>query len=537
MRPFFVANSTRGIAVIVSLHGSSTPIGTTNASVAAGSSLCKAVTGGRQCTISAGAPPGSDDFTIKTYDAQPSGSGFSGAKQLAVGMSTKSIGAGKKNSLNVTVGGVVARGTMVLATSSLPVIESGSQTVTMGALDADGNTIVNDGWYDAAGKAVTMALAPTHANLFHFSPATVSFASPKSTMTYNAGVTTPTQVQNGFSELVWASPSNGTPHGIATLTLTKPAIVEFPLNNGNSLPEGIAVGPDNAIWFAENGDSGNAIGRIVTSAAANSNPTDYSSGMTASAGPTGLAVAPDDGKIWFTEFNLGKIASIDPSSHAIHEYATAGGSMSAPAGITAGPDGKMWFTESYGSVSKIGRFNATAVDSGYVSSIVDFDVKAGTSGPYWIAAGPDNQLWFTEGNDYIGTITTNGTSPNAYALAGNSILNGQITTGPDGALWFTEQNPNAGYSIGRSTTGGSITLPHTFSNKFTEPTGIVTGPDGDLWFAEYCNDAIGRFDPTNKTLVEFTLPHTTSYPWGIVKGPDGALWFTESFGNRIGKLK
>ncbi|HZZ00578.1 MAG TPA: hypothetical protein VFE36_13500 [Candidatus Baltobacteraceae bacterium] len=537
MRPYFVANSTRGIAVVVYVHGGSTPVSTTNAGVAAGSSLCKAVTGGRQCTISVSAPTGSDDFVIKTYDTVPSSGGFSGAKQLAVGSATKTIAAGKANSLNVTVGGVVAKAAVHLSWPVNPVIDKDTQTVTVSALDADGNTIINDGWYSDSGSAVTMALSASNGStgMFAFAPASVGFASPTSKLTFDSTKITSTQAQNGFTSTIAATPSDGGTVGSAIFTLSKPAFKEWTITTATSYPEGIVVGPDNAIWFAEN--IGNAIGRITTNAAAGTHPAEYSSGMTASAGPVALAVAPDDHKIWFTENEIGNVASIDPSTHAITEYGTPSGSGDLTYGITAGSDGNMWFTEECTLHSNIGKFNANAEDGG-VGVIHEYATNASMSGPAWIAAGPDNKLWFTEtAVDKIGTITTAGTGANDFALASNSVGDGRITSGPDGALWFSEENPNSGHSIQRITTGGSITSEHSFSNTFTSAMGIVTGPDGALWFVENGNNAIGRIDPTTKTVFEFSLPNASSNPWGIVKGPDGALWFTECLGDRIGKLQ
>lgn len=537
MRPFFVANSTRGVAVIVSAHGSTTPLSTTNASVAASSPLCKSVTGGRECTIGAGAPPGDDDFTIKTYDAAPAKDGFSGAKQLAYGLATKTIAGGKANSLKVTVGGVVAKSSVHLAWPVNPAIDPDTQTVTVSALDADGNTIVNDGWYSATGATVKMAMSASNgaSGMFVFSATTVTFASPTTKLTYASSKATPAQVQSGFTSSVSAKPDNGATAGAATFTLSKPKLTEFPLSTGTAYPEGLAVGPDNAIWFVEN--IGNAIGRITTNAAAGTHPSEYSSGMHGSASPVAIALAPDDHKLWFTEFSNNKVASIDPTSHAIHEY---GSGLQQPYGITAGSDGNMWFTENCATHSYIGKFNANALD-GNVGTISENATASSDASPSWIASGSDGHLWFTEpGVDAIGTMPTSGSSPTEFSLTSNSIGEGQITSGPDNALWFAEENPNAGHAIGRVTTSGSVTLPYQFStaDKFTSPYGIATGPDGALWFTENGANKIGRIDAATHVLIEFALPESgNAAPWGIVKGPDGALWFTECAGNNIGRLQ
>src|SRR5438093_608793 len=61
---------------------------------------------------------------------------------------------------------------------------------------------------------------------------------------------------------------------------------------------------------------------------------------------------------------------------------------SYPIGITAGPDGNLWFTEFF--ASEIGR-----VTTG--GAITEFPVPTPNSGPNDISAGPDGNVWFTEG--------------------------------------------------------------------------------------------------------------------------------------------
>src|SRR5262249_24995658 len=65
-----------------------------------------------------------------------------------------------------------------------------------------------------------------------------------------------------------------------------------------------------------------------------------------------------------------------------------------PIGITAGPDGNLWFTE---SVGKIGRITPAG-------TITEFPIPTAGSAPYRITAGPDGNLWFTELSGFSGKI-------------------------------------------------------------------------------------------------------------------------------------
>src|SRR6266550_4345092 len=62
---------------------------------------------------------------------------------------------------------------------------------------------------------------------------------------------------------------------------------------------------------------------------------------TANSGPGDVAIAAD-GSAWFVEYSAsGSIGKVTPSG-TVTEYALPSGSY--PHGITAGPDGNMWFT-------------------------------------------------------------------------------------------------------------------------------------------------------------------------------------------------
>src|SRR6266567_437546 len=105
-----------------------------------------------------------------------------------------------------------------------------------------------------------------------------------------------------------------------------------------------------------------------------------------------------------------------------------------------------------------------------------------------------------------------------------------ITAGPDGNLWFTEGKGN---KIGRISPSGTITeFPVPTAGSY--PIGITAGPGGNLWFTERDGNKIGRISPGG-TITEFPVP-AKSRPEGIAAGPDGNLWFTERDGNKIGRI-
>jgi virginiamycin B lyase len=128
--------------------------------------------------------------------------------------------------------------------------------------------------------------------------------------------------------------------------------------------------------------------------------------------------------------------------------------------------------------------------------------------PGGITAGPDGALWFTNG-DSIGRMTTTGRFT-AYYSSGISSPVG-ITAGPDGALWFNNADTNNAPvgAVGRITTAGKVTS-YTAAGIDT-PVGITAGPDGALWFADKANNSIGRIT-TAVTPVDQKLSRRPQAP-------------------------
>jgi virginiamycin B lyase len=242
--------------------------------------------------------------------------------------------------------------------------------------------------------------------------------------------------------------------------------------------------------------------------------------------PHGITAGPD-GNVWFAvidpqQFN-GTIGRITPGGF-VTEFPQL---YPAPTFIVTGPDGNLWFTQDDGC------------DNGFASigRITPSDVVTEFPQPFCrslgdIAVGSDGNLWFTWKSldppfpAGISRMTLAGVVTE-FPVPG---VAGGIAAGPDGAIWFTEPTPDR---IGRITTQGVISefaLPAGGA-----PAGIVTGLDGNLWFTEASGNKIGRITPLG-TVTEFPVPTTGSHPLYITSDPDGNLWFTESVGNKIGRI-
>ncbi|MEU0968947.1 hypothetical protein ABZ357_27315 [Streptomyces sp. NPDC005917] len=80
-------------------------------------------------------------------------------------------------------------------------------------------------------------------------------------------------------------------------------VTEYPITTtADSLPAGIAAGPDGAVWFIQSGAA--RIGRIAADGTVTDHPTP-------SPGSAPFAIAPGpDHALWFTEQSAGRIGRI-----------------------------------------------------------------------------------------------------------------------------------------------------------------------------------------------------------------------------------
>jgi virginiamycin B lyase len=235
----------------------------------------------------------------------------------------------------------------------------------------------------------------------------------------------------------------------------------------------------------------------------------------------GITAGPD-GAIWFTDSGNGVVGRITTHGKITLQTAVSAGVSN---GITTGPDGALWFT-SGGNPAHIGRIT-TAGD------LTLFDDPGG-SYPHGITNGPDGALWFAESNGSVGRITTSGDVKHFQVAPADATLQG-IAAGPDGALWVTQNVihfSQLSNQVIRVTTRGK-------KKSYTVGLGpdfICLGSDGAMWFTEEGSQAIGRLT-TGGAYTDFSLNDRYAVPTGITAGPDGALWFADDGGpTAIGRM-
>ncbi len=229
--------------------------------------------------------------------------------------------------------------------------------------------------------------------------------------------------------------------------------------------------------------------------------------------PHGITAGPD-GNLWFAEGGTNKIGKLTRTG-ILKEYSS---NAIEPEDITTGPDGNLWFTSTVGG--KISKMTPSGTVTGAFTLY--------PADPREITSGPDGKLWFVEpARDKVGKLSTSGV-PTEYSLPSGSQPT-DITAGPDGNLWYTESGSS---KIGKITTSGTIINEYSLPEK-SEPEGITAGPEGNMWFV--ASKKIGKIT-TSGTINEYPLPSGVKAGEPMVAGSDGNLWFLEYAGSKIDKI-
>jgi virginiamycin B lyase len=263
---------------------------------------------------------------------------------------------------------------------------------------------------------------------------TTFYPAPASSPTWGNGAVT-----TGPDGALWFVADGGTAIGRMT---TSGAVTTYPVPDGGVV-DSLTCGPDDNVWFTvDNNQGNNQIGDITPSGQFTMF-TDSSFGTADWSSPDhrfveGIARGPD-GALWFTSFyaanqGSGWIGRITTSG-AVSEYTIPYAGV-YPYTLTTGADGALWFA-GYGVIGRV----TTAGQFSEYTAPGDIGQVLG------MAAGPDGAVWFTNYSipgdtgfypfPPVGRITTGGTIT-TYGDAYVEVGAMSITSGSDGAMWFID---------------------------------------------------------------------------------------------------
>jgi len=286
----------------------------------------------------------------------------------------------------------------------------------------------------------------------------------------------------------------------------------------------IVVGPDNNLWFLEEGTTNSFMGRITTAGAISEFPIIQLE--------RGFMASGADGTIWFEDstndpttlilrlttsgamaasfmaqpgdWGTGALLAdpaaggvwamqVDESGDGQHQILLINGSRAVArrfnvpvvtAAMTRGPDGNLWFI----TAGKVWRLDTTLT-----GNAVSFPV---TGANFGIAAGPDGNIWFSEPTtNKVGRMSTDGTLLDEFPLPTPASSPGAMIAGPGNLVWFAEFGPPR---LARITTAGAVTECAVATKNTASAGEMVAGPDGNVWMTGMA--------PSGKTKIYRFLP-------------------------------
>jgi streptogramin lyase len=340
-------------------------------------------------------------------------------------------------------------------------------------------------------------------------------------------------------------------------------VTTFPARLRNE-PFNIVSGPDGALWFTEdgivNGGTG-AIGRITTSGDLTEYLLPTPTGDNSGAGD--IAVGPD-GNLWFTWVTLDPTQPLATASHSVGRITPSGTitelPVSAaggwpPGGITAGPDGNLWFAQ--GHANSLGRMSTSGVLTG-------FPVPTTDSFPADVTVGSDGNVWFSEANaSKIGrvnlaslvssvptiqsfapasgpvgtTVTINGTGFTGLTAVTFNGVTATVTANSDTTITTRVPMGATTGAIKVTTLGGSATSATSFIVSMTHPRSVTLNlvkhlvAKGNVRASGGLSPCVARVPVRIQRRVPGhwkTVGTTTSTPSGS---------YTEAISNRSGKYR
>jgi virginiamycin B lyase len=185
----------------------------------------------------------------------------------------------------------------------------------------------------------------------------------------------------------------------------------------------------------------------------------------------GLGLGPD-GNIWFAEFS--HIGKITPGGKITEFAYPSGYTTNQYGGVTAGSDGKVWFAES--SANAIGKVDPST------GKITMFPISVSCT-PAPVVLANDKNVWFfcLTSSPLLGRITPSG-KISTFAVGGtfNSNETEQFCErGPDGEPWCASGNGGNIFRLDSKTQKVMTFTPPLPSGA--RPDALAAGADGNVW--------------------------------------------------------
>ena len=249
-------------------------------------------------------------------------------------------------------------------------------------------------------------------------------------------------------------------------------------------PHDAAPAPDGKIWYTAQAQGALGILDPATGSVEQVPLGDASA-------PHGVIAGPD-GKAWITDGGQNAIVSFDPGSRKVTLYPLPAGAESANLN-TAVFDrrGILWFT---GQSGIYGRLDPAS------GKLQVFDAPKGR-GPYGITATPDGEVYFASlAGSYLGHIDprTGRTTVIEPPTPGQGAR--RVWADANGNVWVSEWNAG---QLSRYTPSSGAWRSWRLPGKAPRAYAVYVDERGMVWVSDFGANAVLRFDPATETFTSF----------------------------------
>lgn len=319
--------------------------------------------------------------------------------------------------------------------------------------------------------------------------------------------------------------------------IPKTPIVEIPLKT-DSQPLGITIGPNGAVWFAENNSTS-----IIEYNPANESFRSYS---VPTKGPSMIwfMLFDPSGNLWFSNQLQPYLWRLSPTTGQFDNFST-GKQYVWPFGIVYDNfTNEIWFTSTY--TDQIGYFKLND-EGATLGALINVTGTASLKtpplyGPTGIQVGPTGNIFVSEPFS-ANIVEYNPTSKefvNVWKLPTGAQPVGISIDSTQGTIWFANHASSLFGFVNTKTDSVTeyATSPYEFfGDTISLPYWVGLSTNGTVWIDEHASNKIARYDPVTGLLTEFAIPTNESAPLHFaIDNSKGIVWFTEFFGSNLGRV-
>jgi len=285
---------------------------------------------------------------------------------------------------------------------------------------------------------------------------------------------------------------------------------EVPKGDG---PHDVAPARDGTVWYT--GQRAGVLGRLDP----RTGKVDRIK-LGEESAPHGVIIGPD-GAPWVTDGGLNAILRVDPDTREVKRWPLPPKNDGANLNTSAfDGKGRIWFT---GQSGIVGRFDPKT------GEMKVWDAPRGT-GPYGITATPDGQIWYVSlAGSYLGrpNLETGDVTVIDPPKKGSGTR--RVWSDSSGRLWVSEWNAGT-LSVydPRRESWRTWALPGGSEQAYA----VYVDDEDKVWVSDFATNAILRFDPKTEKFESFPSTRTNANVRQMA-GRAGEAWGAESGTDRL----